>query len=150
MTKKSLIAVFVFCLIALISTSVFASNIVDGVAGNTLNGIRDGVQNMTNDAGGALENAKDGIENMINNDENTSNFTDNDAVGMTDNSTDEGTTNTGMSAGNYTASRTTASDMTNGNGANTATTWIVLAIVGIVIIALVWYYGTQKSDRDNY
>ena len=53
-------------------------------------------------------------------------------------------------AGDYTASRTTASDVTNRNGAASATTWIVLAIVGIAIIALVWYYGTQKTDRDNY
>lgn len=149
MAKKSLITVFVFCLIALISTNVFAMNISEG-ATNTLNGIRDGVQNMANDAGGALENAKNGIENMMNNDGNTAGSTDNDAMGMTDNSTDEGTTNNGATAGDYTASRTTASDVTNRNGMTSATTWIVLAIVGIAIVALVWYYGTQKSDRDNY
>ena len=94
MAKKSLITFFVFCLIAVISTNVFAMNISEG-ATNTLNGIRDGVQNMANDAGGALENAKDGIENMMNNDGNTTGSTDNDAMGMTDNSTDEGTTNNG-------------------------------------------------------
>lgn len=48
MIKKSFIALVVVCLFCVFSSPVFASNIAND-AENTLNNIRDGVQNMARD-----------------------------------------------------------------------------------------------------
>ncbi len=48
MIKKSFIVLIVACLFCFISSPVFASNVANDV-GNTLNNIRDGVQNMARD-----------------------------------------------------------------------------------------------------
>lgn len=48
MIKKSFIILIIACLFCIISSPVFASNVVND-AGNTLNNIRDGVQNMARD-----------------------------------------------------------------------------------------------------
>lgn len=58
MLKKSLIAISIFCILAFVSSSVFASNLAEG-AENALNNIKGGVQNMANDAGAAMGRAKD-------------------------------------------------------------------------------------------
>ncbi len=58
MLKKSLITVSIICILALISSPVFASNLVQD-AENALNNIKGGVQNMANDAGNAMGRAKD-------------------------------------------------------------------------------------------
>lgn len=145
--KKTLITLSIFCLIAVISCPVFASNIEQG-AENTLNGIRDGVQNMVNDAGNSIGRAKDGISNVITDGENAvNNMTNNDDNNDMNNydNTNSNTMNNGTD--DYTASRTaSATDITN---TNNATVWTVLAIAAIIIIALVWYYTVQsKNDRD--
>lgn len=147
MMKKSLISILIFCFIAIICSQVFATNMVQD-AGNTLNNIKDGVQNMAKDAGNTMGNVGNGISNMINNGENTvregANDVGNAANDMT-RSADDSVTGDG-----YTASRTSA-ELANG-GTNTTTVWVVLAIAGILIIALVWYYGmqTQNTGRDHY
>lgn len=48
----------------------------------------------------------------------------------------------------YTATRTSAENNAMGLS-STAWTWLILGIVGIVIVALVWYYGAQYEHR-NY
>lgn len=48
----------------------------------------------------------------------------------------------------YTATRTATSNNVMGLS-STAWTWLILGIVGIVIVALVWYYGAQYEHR-NY
>ena len=57
MAKKSLIAISIICLIAIIASPVFASSAMNAT-GNTLNGIKNGVQNMANDTGSAMNDAK--------------------------------------------------------------------------------------------
>ncbi len=48
MIKKSFIALVIVCLFCTFSSTVFASNIAND-AGNTLNNVREGVQNMAKD-----------------------------------------------------------------------------------------------------
>ncbi len=48
MIKKSFIVLTIACLFCLISSPVLASNIAND-AGNTLNNIKDGIQNMARD-----------------------------------------------------------------------------------------------------
>lgn len=66
MVKKSIIAILLFCIAVFISSTAFASNLVNAT-GNTLNGIRDGVQNMASDTGNSMERAKDGIGGAMEN-----------------------------------------------------------------------------------
>lgn len=52
--------------------------------------------------------------------------------------------------GGYTAARTSATGNMTNSGFNNALVWVVLGVTGAIIIALVWYYGTQTTHRDNY
>lgn len=161
MIKKSLIFILLFSLIALATLPVFATNITSD-AENTLNGIRDGFQNMVNDTGNSVERAKDGIGNVINDGKNhiengardlgngLENITNDVDENSNSESMESGTNNEGIAGttDGYTASRTSATDTIN---TSNTTIWTVLAIVGIVIVALVWYYGSQvQNNRDNY
>ena len=58
-----------------------------------------------------------------------------------------GTLDNGRS--DYTATRTATTNDNLFGMSNTAWTWLILGIVGIVIVALVWYYGAQYEHR-NY
>lgn len=50
----------------------------------------------------------------------------------------------------YNATRTAIdNDLTNGTGmTGTNWIWIILAVVGVVILATVWFYAMQNSGRD--
>ena len=104
-------------------------------AGNTLERAGNGLSNVVNDGKNALENMGGGVKNVVN---DTSKDTTRDVA----QDTKDG----------YTATRTGVA--ANGNtttGTNNALIWTVLAITGLIIIALVWFYGTQKrNNRDNY
>ena len=141
MLKKSLIIVSLFALMLFISTPVFASNMMQG-AENTLNNIKGGVQNMTKDAGNAMEHAKDDISNVASDIKDGAQNMGSDIK--------RGTDNVGRDIRNdgYTASRTSATGMLGGtSNYNTALVWVVLAVTGAIIIALVWYYGSQVNTR---
>ena len=130
MLKKSLIITFIFCSIIFLSSTVFGSNFVnDAKTGleNMGNGIKNVVQDVTN-------SAKD-VKNDMTNSENT-------VENRADDMTMGGTTDRG-----YTATRTDST--TTGYTANNATVWVILAIAGAIIIALVWYYSMQTEDRNN-
>ena len=49
----------------------------------------------------------------------------------------------------YTATRTSSAIESAANANNTMV-WIILSIVAVIIVALVWYYGTQTIDRSNH
>lgn len=152
MIKKSLIAILTFCMFIIIASPVFASNLVND-AGNTLNNIKDGAQNMVRDAGNSLEKAGDSIGNMARDGMNAVHEGAKDlgdgAANMAG-SVNEETSRTDRGAGDYTASRTSLTD--TATSGNEAIMWTILAVIALVIIGLVWYYGvqTQGNNRDNY
>ena len=49
--------------------------------------------------------------------------------------------------GDYTATRTATDRITGTTMTNTAWVWLILGIVGVVIVALTWYYVSQYNDR---
>lgn len=175
MVKKSIIAILLFCIAVFISSTAFASNLVNAT-GNTLNGIRDGVQNMASDAGnsmerakdgigGAMENAGDGLENMAHNAgsamENAKDGISNmlhdgeDGVRRAEDDMENtaGTVGRDMDSDmdGYTATRTSATDALGTTRTNnTVAIWTVLALAGAIIIALIWYYATQTNNTDRY
>lgn len=138
MLKKSLIIVSIFALMLFISTPVFASNMMHG-AENTLNNIKGGVQNMAQDAGDAMGRAKDGISNVASDmKDRAQNMGQDVKRGVTDVTRTDG----------YTASRTSATGNLGGTtNFNTMLVWVVMAVTGAIIIALVWYYGSQVNSR---
>lgn len=164
MIKKSLIVIFLITIIALISSPVFATNVMNAT-GNTLNGIKDGVQNMTNDAGNAMGDMKDGAANVVNGvggaiknaGEGVKNVVSDvgegahNMVSDTTNSTIDTNYNTVGTRGitdNYNTSRTAATD-TIASSNNNLVIWTVLGIATAAIVALVWYYAAQiNNDRD--
>ena len=133
MIKKSIIISLIFTAIALFSIPVFAESDMAKGAENTLNGIKDGVQNMASDAGRAMGDMKDGAKNVVS-----------DMTGREDARTDRRADETTTSG--YTAQRTSSTgSMTNAGTNNTTLIWTVLGITGLVILALVWYYGKQAT-----
>lgn len=138
MAKKSLITISIFCIIALLSMPIFAA---EGDT-NAMDNMKNGVQNMANDAGRAMEGAKNGVENIVsdigNGVRNVGDATKNTVQDMT-----RGATN-----GGYTAQRTSATDTTN-SGFSTAMVWVILGVAGALIVGLVWYYGMQTTGKNN-
>lgn len=140
MLKKALIILSIFCLIIFTSNFVFASNMVNG-ARDMLNDAEHGIENMVNGATNAAKDAKNGVTDMMEDmgdgvkkgADDVKRGTEDMARGMTN--------NTG-----YTATRTSATDGMTSNPGN-ALVWIILAIVGVAIVALVWYYATQTDDK---
>lgn len=135
MLKKSLIILSIFFTVIFISNFTFASSVLANMqnvmdsAGNTLQNAGNGISNMMNDVGS-------GINNMVNDMEN----------GMNEDDSGYGMTN-GTMNDDYTANRTSSeTDMTN---ANNTLVWVILAVATVAIIALVWYYMSQPTDRYN-
>jgi hypothetical protein len=132
MTKKLLILLSLFFCILFVSTVCFATVDINTV-GNT---VRDGVKATENAIGNTAGGISNGVTQM-----------GNDASSITDtNRTDGGQTTT-----DYTATRTATDGGTDATGfmGSTAWTWVILAIVAIIIIALVWYYANQNTNTRN-
>lgn len=146
MKKKILFSILTIIAIILFSiTYSYATNEIEGAVDNTVNGVRNfvgGAENVVEDTASGIGN---GIRNTVNGAENMTTG----AMQTMDNNN-----------GDYTATRTaTARSVTNnatflGMGA-TAWAWLIMAILGIVTVALVWYYGKQhefsaNDNDDNY
>lgn len=157
MNKKLIFSILVIIALLFSFSGVFAtdgmqsatnavSNSVNKTEGTLGNGAKDAanaVSNVTNGATNAVKDAvngvtggtKNAVDHMGNNDRNNNNH---------DNAT--ATTN---NHGNYTAKRT-AANATTFMGMNATTwTWVILGIAAIAIVALVWYYSMQFTER-NY
>ena len=152
MKKKTFITLLSILFVSLFLTisSSFAANEIAGATQGIRN-VVGGAENMMQDAAGGIVN---GVTNGINGSRNTA-----ENMMNTDNNTDNndratGTTTSGRENGNYTATRTA----TTANGGNdtflgmgpTAWTWMIFAGLGIITVALVWYYGKQHEYRSNH
>lgn len=172
MTKKLVIILSIFCLITLASGAVFATNISQD-AKNTVNGAKNGVEGMAQDAGKAMEGVKDGASNMMSNAgkgmenmargigntvegakngiEDMLHEGENDAKDMGQDVKQDTQETQARGTDAYTAIRTTAADAINAtNRTNNITTWVILAVACAIVAMLVWYYGTQTNNKDNY
>ncbi len=141
MTKKVLITILALLATFLFTSSVFATNTVQNGARDvgtevkdSFNKLENGAQNVGNNVKGAVTNVGNAITGQNNNNNNNND-------GLFGNRNNNG----------YTATRTSATN--NGLfGMNTSTmwTWIVLAIVGVAIVSLVWFYGSQTKSNRNH
>lgn len=131
MLKKNLLILFIIFCILFISNVCFATNTANNVK-NTVNSgtntVVDGVSNLAKDVRNGVGNVENGIEDAL-----TMDDTDTRANGFTPDT--------------YTATRTaTTGDTAGFTGTNTTTmwVWIIVALASIVIVGLVWYYGSQN------
>ena len=156
MAKKYLIITLIL-LATLFSYSVFAANDIGDAArdmGNEMSNSWDKMANTAENMGNNIQGAANSVGGTIgnffgmNDENNTDNTTDdyNNINNVTANTTDNNNTT------DYTATITAAGATTN-NGlfgmGSTMWTWVILAVLGIAIVALVWYYGAQTTERHN-
>lgn len=127
MKNKTLITVLtiIFAVLFFFTTSCFAANEVEGA----VQGVRDFVGGAEN----VVEDVATGVSNTVR--------------GGMDNYKD-------MTKSDYSATRTATTTSTGNNtflglGA-TAWGWFIMAVVGIITVALVWYYGKEHEYNSNH
>ena len=143
MKNKFLISTLILFFVLTVCSQIFATN-------NMMDSARDAVNN----AEGAIENSanktKDTVVNGTQNLVNDAGTLGNDAVNGMNNMTNDTATTLDMDANDdYTAQRTATANTGLFGMSNTLSTWVILGIVGAVIVALVWYYGSQYEHK-NY
>lgn len=140
MLKKSLIIVLSIFTIFLISTSIFAANELNGAA-NTVRNVVGGAENvLEKGVTGAINSVREGTQ-----------ATENTVDNMGDNRDGQRSDTTGAVRDNdgYTATRTATNNIT-GTANNSMVMWVILAVVGAIIIGLVWYYANQYQKNENH
>jgi len=156
--SKKIVTLLVALFLMFTTSFVFAAeNAGNGMqdslnkAGNTIGNVVNGAGNVVRNGVGAIEN---GIENLGNTFSagasrvtNNNNNNHNNNSNNTNNNT--GNNNNGAN-NNYTTARTaTGTGTFAGMSANTWT-WFILAIAGLAIVGMVWYYSMQNnSERIN-
>lgn len=160
MKKLTIIALITALAVLLFGISSFAAN---NIASDAVNGVRNVVGGAENVIGGAAGSITNGIRNGVS---DVDNSTDNTMGTMNNNRNTTGNTMGTMTTdtnnnGGYNATRTATTRMATtgatgtflGMGA-TAWGWLIMAIVGIVTVALVWFYGKERelnyNNNDNY
>ena len=141
--KKLTISILLFSFIMFSSYFLFAaSTIENGVShiGNavkdTAEGTKNVVMNTGNTIGNGIKNSTNTLSDSGEKAMNTLENTDNSIMGSINNNNN-----------NYNAVRTAADVSVLGMTTNTWT-WLIIAIVGAVIIGLVWYYGAQYEHKN--
>lgn len=149
MTKKSLLSIFVFVTLLVISSCVLATNNLSDELGSSWNQTKNTFGNIGNAVGGTISNMSDNMNLNSNNSGFSGLMNDtrstNGTAGVTT------TMNTGMNGNmntgsDYNATRTATTATTNTGGISSiAMTWIIIGITAAIIVALIWYYGTQNN-----
>lgn len=148
MNKKLLFTIGL--LISLIFT--FAINFSFATDGNdAMTGVNDAVNGVRNAVGGA-ENAVEGaVKDVTNTTKTDTNNMQNNMNDVNNNTTNLNVTDNNTQSTGYTANRTATTVRTNADNflglSSTMWTWLILAVAVIAIIALVWYYSNQLTNR---
>lgn len=121
-------------------------NAANGVR-NVVGGAENAVENAAKDISGASKEATGTMEQGANNAANTNhnNATHNNQTGTATTRTTNNTNTAG-----YTAKRTATGNATFMGMNATTWTWLVMGIAAIAIVALVWYYSMQMSNKRNH
>lgn len=147
MKKIRLVGLLTILAVLIFGVSSFATN---NIASDAVNGIRNVVGGAENVVGGTVGGVTNGVRSGVTGTENATKNT----AGATMTATNNGTYNTTRTATTR-AATTGARGTFLGMGA-TAWGWLIMAIVGIITVALVWYYGKEReldynhNKDDNY
>lgn len=145
MKRITLIAITTIFAVLLFGISSFAAN---NIASDAVEGVRNVVGGAENVVGGAISGVTNGIRSGVSGVENTAHNAGN---------TMQGAITTTNNNNGYNASRTTTTRMATNAGSNTflgmgatAWGWFIMAVVGIITVALVWYYGKERESGYNH
>ncbi len=139
MNKKFFVSLAVLLCLVFSFSMCFATNelrdAADGVR-NFVGGVEDKVENAAKDVSNASKDATGSIENGMNS--------------STDNKMSNGiTTNNNNNNGHYNATRTSNESTTIMGMTSTGWTWLIIGIAAIAIIAVVWYYSMQFTNKNR-
>ena len=125
--KFLLISTLLIVLLSITASTVFANN--------ALNTIGNVAEDVTSAAGNVLTTGVDAVRNTV----------DDVANGITNmgNNNRSGNGNTG-----YTATRTNTNATWLGMDA-TMWTWLIMAILGVAIVAMIWFYAKQDNTEQS-
>ena len=123
MFKKSIITIFIITLL-----SLFCINISYAEDNSMMQNLGNTISNSINKTESSLHEGKNKIENTWNTMTNTM---ENTITRNTD----------------YSAYRTSADETAPGNMTSTAWTWVIISMVAVIIIAAIWFYAVQSTDR---
>ena len=107
---------------------------------NMVNTVEHAAQNVTSAAGNMLNTGVNATRNTVSNIDNSARMTGNTMIA--------GTTNNNNQTGNYNATRTNTNATWLGMN-STAWTWLIMGIVAVAIVALVWFYASQKNTSTH-
>ena len=143
MKRKSFVLLITVVLLSFATIS-FANDMGNNIK-NTVNGatntVVDGVQNLAEDVRSGVSTAENAIENGMQDVGNAVMDGGNDVMDTTNNVVDAGDNN-------YMTTRTIGEDISViDNSAATTWTWIAVAIAGLVIVGLVWYYASERTHK---
>lgn len=145
MRKSLLLFSLIVAILLIFSTFSFANNDI----ANGLNSAGSTVRNVITNAGNTIRSGIEDIGNSMNNGtENVENDIDTGTQNM--GNSIQGITGGTNSDDGYTATRTSATDNNIMGMSSTSWTWLIFGIVSIIIVALVWYYGSQYEHNKNY
>lgn len=136
MYKKSFILISaVLFILCIFSGFVNATDSAKEMITDAKNTVVDGAMQLGNDVRNGVGTVENDVEDGVN-----------DIVTMDNN---VNSTNTARKTNDgYTATRT-ATNSTNYNSTSTLWVWLIVAIAAIVIIGLVWYYGSQNRTHTD-
>ena len=147
--KKIIVSFVLLFTISLFSIQLFAATVNTDVKTNTenmknsvlntVNGTKNAAMNVSNSVGNGISDAKNAVVGSTEKAKNSIVSTGNAAMNTME--------NIGNMDNNYNAQRTAADATVLGMTTNTWT-WLILAIVGLAIVSLVWYYGAQYEHKD--
>jgi hypothetical protein len=142
MSKKIFLTILTILFIICCYSVTFATNM--------MNDTKNTVMKAGNSIGNSIVKAKDsvvgGAKNLTNDVEKMGTGAIDTAKDTTYSAIDGGSM---MQTTQYDATRTSADSNLLGMD-SMAWSWIIMSIVGIVIVALVWYYGAQYEHRDYH
>ena len=141
MKRITLITIATILAILLFGVSSFAAN---NIASDAVQGVRNVVGGAENVVGGAITGVTNGVRTGISGVENTA---QNTGTTMTTTTNNNAGYNAARTATTRTANNTSGKFL--GMGA-TAWGWFIMAVVGIITVALVWYYGKEHETRYNH
>lgn len=138
--KRFTISILLFFSLLFASYIAFATTPIENGAAHVGNAVKDTVEgskniaiNAGNTIGNGIKNGANAVSESGEKAMNSMKNTSNSIIGSVDS--------------NYTTARTAADVTVLGMTTNTWT-WIIIAIVGIAIVGLVWYYGAQYEHKD--
>ena len=149
MTKK------IFLILSVIFSLLICHSVVFATIGDDINrGANDfgnEIHNSWNKTTNTVSNAGNMVASGISTAGNMITNTTDDFMGTMNNGNDnDNNTNNNDNDNRYTAERTatTTDGSSNFLGMNsTMLTWVVLAVLGVAIVSLVWYYSSQQADH---